>query len=215
MTKKLFIFDLDGTIVDTIESIRKAINMAMKGYGYPEKSYDEVRCAIGNGARELIRRCLPEEKRGDEAHVTEVLVRYESYYDVTYVHVNGCYSGVREAILGLRKEGNTLAVLSNKQDLYTKKIIDLLFPEQPFAFVQGQTDLPRKPDPTVPRMIIDQLGMSCENVFFVGDSEVDVLTAHNAGMTAVGCAWGYRGEEILRQSGADILLHHGEEIAHL
>ena len=215
MTKKLFIFDLDGTIADTIESIREAINMTMKGYGYPEKSYEEVRCAIGNGARELIRRCLPEEKREDEAYVAEVFARYESHYDVTYVHLNGCYSGVREAILDLHKKGNILAVLSNKQDLYTKKIIDWLFPEHPFSFVQGQTDLPRKPDPTVPRMIMEQLGMSGKNVFFVGDSEVDVLTAHNAGMTAVGCTWGYRGEEILRQSGADILLHHGEEIARL
>ena len=209
MMQRLFIFDLDGTIADTIWSIREAVNLTMEEYGYSTRSYDEVRLAIGNGARELIRKSLPADKRADEDHVTEVFAHYEQNYEQTYTHVEGCYSGVRDAVLELKQKGNTLAVLSNKQDLYTKRIIDLLFPEMPFSFVQGQTDLPRKPDPTVPRMIMNQLGFAPKDTLFIGDSDVDIYTAHNAGMMAVGCAWGYRGETVLREAGADVILTNG------
>lgn len=215
MTQKLLIFDLDGTIADTIESIREAVNLTMERYGYPTRSYDEIRLAIGNGARELIRKSLPEKKRDDEAHVSEVYGLYDQTYGLTYDHVDGCYPGVRESIFALITAGNTVAVLSNKQDLYTKKIVDLLFPEKPFAFVQGQTELPRKPDPTVPLMIMEQLSFSPKDTFFIGDSDVDMQTAHNAGMTAVGCAWGYRGEDALREAGADVLLLNGSDLASL
>jgi phosphoglycolate phosphatase len=147
--------------------------------------------------------------------VSEALALYESKYDVTYAHVDGCYPGVRESVLELHKMGHTLAVLSNKQDSYTKKIVELLFPEKVFSFVQGQTDLPRKPDPTVPRMIMDALGFAPQSTVFVGDSDVDMITAHNAGMMAVGCAWGYRGEADLLSAGADLLLRQGSELSSL
>lgn len=215
MIQRLFIFDLDGTIADTIWSIREAVNLTMEAYGYPTRSYDEVRLAIGNGARELIRKSLPIEKRTDETHVTEVFAHYEQNYEQTYAHVDGCYSGVRESVLELKRKGNTLAVLSNKQDLYTKRIIDLLFPEAPFSFVQGQTDLPRKPDPTVPQMIMNQFGFAPKDTLFIGDSDVDIYTAHNARMVAVGCAWGYRGEIVLREAGADVILTKGYELVTL
>ncbi|MBQ8345604.1 MAG: HAD family hydrolase [Clostridia bacterium] len=215
MTNKLMIFDLDGTIADTIYSLQEAINMTMDAFGHPHRSYEDIRIAIGIGARHLVTESLPEAVRTDEHYIDEVLSVYQSNMGKTYDHLNGCYEGVAESIRRLKQEGAVLAVLSNKPDLYTQKIIAMLFPDMPFSFVQGQTDLPRKPDPTVPLMIAEQFGIAPSLCCFVGDSEFDMETALNAGMIGIGCAWGYRGEEVLRQAGAHHIAKSGWELYEL
>jgi phosphoglycolate phosphatase len=213
MRLKLLIFDLDGTIADTIYSIRDGVNIAMKKYGLPTKTYEDVRKAIGNGARLLVKRCLPEEKQTDERFVTEVFEVYDKAYGETYANVDGCYAGMSEVMHTLHSRGYKLAVLSNKQDHYTKKIIDLLFPDGIVSLAAGQTELPKKPDPTVPLMIARQLGVQPCECAFIGDSEVDVLTAKNAGMKSVACSWGYRPREILE--GADVIIDTPSTLAEL
>ncbi len=204
MKKKLLIFDLDGTIADTIYSIRDGVNLAMDKYGLPHRSYEDIRAAIGNGARLLIKRSIPSELQSDEAFCGRVFDDYDKFYEQTYANVDGCYEGMSEAMRQLHSRGYKLAVLSNKQDAYTKKIIGLLFPDGIVEYVAGQTALPTKPDPTVPLMIAEHFKVAAAECAFIGDSEVDVRTAKNAGMTAVACAWGYRPPEMLED--ADVMI---------
>ena len=209
---KLLIFDLDGTIADTIWSIREGVNITLESYGMPTRSYEEIRLAIGNGARDLIKRSIPEEKSSDTAFVDRVYCDYNKAYGETYTHIDGCYEGMSEAMHALRARGYTLAVLSNKQDLYVKKIIEILFADGIISVAMGQTDLPKKPDPTVPLMIARELGFAPEQTAFIGDSDVDIQTGINAKMMTVGCAWGYRGREVLSKAGADAVLDHPSEL---
>lgn len=208
----LLIFDLDGTLADTIESIREGVNLAMQKYGYPERSYEEVRLAIGNGARELIRLSMPADASADGAQVDRVFADYNEFYGQTYAHCDRCYDGILESLLTLKKRGYTIAVLSNKQDVYVKALAQSLLPEGLVSLAAGQTDLPKKPDPTVPLMMAKQLGFSPVETAFIGDSEVDMLTARNARMMAVGCSWGYRERALLIQSGADCVLDCAKDL---
>ncbi len=212
MKKKLLMLDLDGTIADTIWSIRDAVNLTLAKHGYPERSYEQIRVAIGNGAGNLIRRSLPSEVAANEENVTRVLGEYDVLYEQTYDHVDGCYEGMSEALHTLHDKGYLIAVLSNKQDAYVKKIVAQLFPDGIVAHAQGQTELPIKPDPAVPLMIARTLGVAPEDAAFIGDSDVDVYTAKNAGMLSVGCAWGYRGRAVLEEAGADHVLEHPSEL---
>lgn len=212
---RLLILDLDGTIADTIGSIRDGVNLAMRKYGFPERSYEEVRLAIGNGARELIRRSMPAEAAEDAALVDRVFADYHRFYGETYLNCRVCYEGMAESLAELKTRGYTLAVLSNKQDVYVKGLVASLLPEGMISYAEGQTERPRKPDPTVPLEIAAMLGFSPEETAFIGDSEVDIMTAKNAGMLAVGCAWGYRGGEALLDAGAEVLLEYPLELSRL
>lgn len=210
MKKRLLIFDLDGTIADTIYSIRDGVNMAMNKYGFPERDYEETRAAIGNGARELIRRSMPVDKQNDSELVDRVLADYDAFYEETYANIDGTYDGVDTAIKMLIERGCKIAVLSNKHDAYVKKIVALLFPDGEITYAMGQTALPKKPDPTVPLMIAAEFGASPDECAFIGDSDVDVLTAKNSGMYSVAVTWGYRPRSELL--GADSLVDTADEL---
>lgn len=213
MKLKLLIFDLDGTIADTLYSIRDGVNIAMEKYGLPTRTYEDVRAAIGNGARMLIKRCIPEDRREDEDFVSEVFETYDRAYGDTYANIDGCYEGMSEAMHTLHSKGYKLAVLSNKQDYYTKKIVELLFPDGIISLAAGQTQLPKKPDPTVPLMMAEQSGVTPCECAFIGDSEVDVSTAKNAGMMSIACTWGYRPKHMLE--GADRMIDSPSELLHI
>lgn len=213
MKKKLLIFDLDGTIADTIYSIRDGVNMAMDKYGFPRRSYEDIRSAIGNGARELIRLSMPENVRADAPLVDAVLRDYDEFYGLTYANIDGCYPHMSETIHKLRERRYIIAILSNKQDAYVKKIAELLFPDGTVSFAAGQTELPKKPDPTVPLMIAKMFGAKPSECAFIGDSDVDVMTARNAGMTSVACPWGYRPREALEN--ADFIIESADQLIHI
>ena len=212
MKKKLLIFDLDGTLADTLITIRDGVNMAMSQNGFSCRTYDEVRRAIGNGAVELIRRTVPEEFRNDEETVNRVYADYNRAYGEIFADIDGCYPFVSEALHELCNRGYTIAVLSNKPDPLVKSIIKKLFADGVFKIAQGQTELPRKPDPTVPLMIAEQLGFEPKMVAFIGDSDVDIFTGKNAGMLSVGCSWGYRDLDVLEKAGADIIINSPTEL---
>ena len=213
MKKRLLIFDLDGTIADTIYSIRDGLNMALDKYGFPQRNYEQTRAAIGNGARELIRLSLPEDKRSDASLIDQVLADYDRFYEQTYANLDGTYDGVDTAIKMLIERGCKIAVLSNKQDAYVQKIVPLLFPDGEITYAMGQTDLPKKPDPTVPLMIAAEFGAIAEECAFIGDSDVDVLTAKNSGMYSVAVTWGYRPRSELLE--ADALVDNADELLSL
>ena len=210
---KAIIFDLDGTLADTIGSIRTAVNIAMRHYGFHEHDYEAVRRAIGNGARMLIRRLVPSDVAADESRVTEILNYYNACYAETYTEADTCYKGMKNAVLELHRRGYKLAVLSNKPDVYTVALTKILFPEGVMTIAQGQLDsVPTKPDPTAPLDIAARLGVTADECAFVGDSEVDILTAKNAKMYSVGCAWGYRPREVLVETGANIIIDRPTQI---
>ena len=212
---RLLIFDLDGTLADTIESIREDVNLAMRKYGFPERSYEEVREAIGNGARNLIYRSMPTEKAEDGELVGRVFFDYHAFYGQTFAHCDHCYDGIVEALCELKRRGYTIAVLSNKQDEYVRALVKNLIPEGVVSVAMGQTELPKKPDPTVPLLIAAGLGFAPAETAFIGDSEVDVQTGLNAGMVTVGCSWGYRPRSLLVQTGAHAVLDQPTELLKL
>ena len=210
MSTKLLIFDLDGTLADTLISIRDSVNMALEKHQLPLRTYDEVMWAIGNGARELMRRSVPAELSTDGAFIDRIYEDYTEAYNKTFANVDGCYPFVSEVLHTLKERGYTLAVLSNKPDFYTKIIVEALFSDGIVSFAAGQTELPRKPDPTVPLMIAERFGASPSECAFIGDSDVDVMTAKNSGMTAVACSWGYRPKEALQD--ADYIIDDAREL---
>lgn len=195
--KGLIIFDLDGTIADTLYSITEAVNMCMQHYGFPLKSYTEVRAAVGGGAKKLIMQTMPEKEAQNPEKAEAIYKYFQSCYDRTHNHINGCYPGMHKTILELYSRGYALAVLSNKPDAYVKNIIGGLFAGSEIAIAMGETDFPKKPDPTAALYIADKLGIDVKDCAFIGDSDVDVQTAHNSHMLSVAVSWGYRDRDML------------------
>ena len=212
MKKKLLIFDLDGTIADTIDTIRDAVNMCMEHFGFPVLDTEHVRKNVGNGVKVLIEGCAPADVVSDAVRFDEVLGFFRECYKVTHDKIDGCYDGLEAVIYELHSRGYALAVLSNKPDALVKSIMKKLFGEGIFKISQGQTKLPRKPDPTVPRMIADELGFAPEDTFYIGDSEVDVLTAKNAEMHSVAVAWGFRSRDVLVASSPERIIDTPAEL---
>lgn len=204
--KKLLIFDLDGTIADTLYSIRDGVNMCMEHYGFPTRSYDEVRAAIGDGAKLLIMRSMPAEVARDTERAEQIYAYFKNCYSITYDRIDGCYAGMKEAMCELHARGYTLAVLSNKPDAYVKDIIATLFESGMIPIAMGETELPRKPDPTAALYIADKLGFKVEQCAFIGDGDADVMTARNAGFASVAVSWGFRDREALEKLSPDMII---------
>ena len=212
MKKRLLIFDLDGTISDTLPSIAEAVNMCARYFGFPEKSNDEVRLAVGSGVGVLLQKTMPESEMADADKCAQIKEYFALCYEQTQSRVDSAYSGMKEAMLELYERGYILAVLSNKPDKLVKMIVKNIFPEGIISVSMGQTDLPRKPDPTVPLMIAEQFGVSPNETYFIGDSEVDVLTGKNAGMVSVAVSWGLRDRCVLEDAQPDALFDTRAEL---
>lgn len=213
--KKLLIFDLDGTLADTIGAIADGVNMALTHFSYPTKTEDEVRRAIGNGARMLVKRLMPETEAEDDEKVSKVLACYNKMYEKTYLHTTEMYDGIEETVHKLIESGLTVAVFSNKQDAYVKGLVDQFFKNGEVTVARGQTDIPIKPDPAGVKLILDQLGVSPSECIFVGDSGVDLKTAQNSEMDFIGVAWGFCGRKELLELGADTVVDKPQEILKL
>lgn len=206
---KVILFDLDGTIADTIDALHHGINLAMNALGYPENTRDDICAHINYGARQLVRLSLPAEIQNDEAKVDEALAVYSKKYSEVYTESNVPYDGIPEVFSTLQSRGYRLAVISNKPDAFVPVLAEILLPKNSYEIARGQRiGAPAKPDPTVPLELASLLGATGAECALVGDSNVDMLTAKNAGMLAVGVTWGYRPAEILMEAGADTLANH-------
>lgn len=208
--KHAVIFDLDGTLLNTLGDLRAATNHALEVRGLPPHSMEEIRQFIGNGIRLLIRRAMPEGT--PEAEIDAALDDFKAYY-AAHIHDRTVpYDGIPQLLTALRKRGIKVAVLSNKIDSASQQLIEYFFPEKTDVVFGEHVGVPRKPDPTSCRMVMQQLGVQPEQVLYVGDSGTDMQTAKNAGLYAVGVTWGFRSKEVLLEYGADVLVHRPEQI---
>lgn len=207
------IFDLDGTLTNTLESLTYSVNLTMKEMGLPSITMDQCRRFVGEGAGKLIERTL--RACGDEnlSRLEEGLKVYgRIFHDNCTYHVTP-YDGITEMLGDLRAMGIRLAVLSNKPHGQAVDVVRQIFGEGVFDFVQGQSEeLPRKPDPAGVLYLLDKMGVKKEDCVYVGDSEVDVATARAAGVTELAVTWGFRSRQVLEEAGAAVLIDHPGEL---
>lgn len=211
---KTFIFDLDGTVVNTIDDIAYNINLMLKSYSYEQHSTEEVLKMVGNGARKLVERSLPVEARSDE-RINQALEVYQKFYDENLI-VNTCvYDGMKETLLKLKERGCSLAVISNKDHRHVYEVVDKLLPGV-FDVVKGYDgNFPHKPSPEVVLNVLDVLKAKKSEACFVGDSKVDILTAENTGITSVGVLWGFGGENSFIECAPEFTISKPEQLLSL
>lgn len=190
--KKLAIFDLDGTLVDSIADLACSTNYALKTWGFPEHRTEEYRYFVGNGISVLFERALPPEARTPQ-DIGHIRTSFLEHYDRHNTDRTLPYEGIPELLRLLAAEGCRLAVASNKYQSATTAIVEKLFPGVPFFPVFGQREgIPRKPDPQIVREILEKTGATQEETLYIGDSAVDMQTAAQAGVDACGVTWGFR-----------------------
>lgn len=210
--KKLVIFDLDGTLLNTIADLAAATNQALQHYGYPTHEVEAYRFFVGNGINKLFERALPETERTEE-NILKIRSRFVPYYDTHNADLSRPYPGIPELLRTLQQKGVKIAVASNKYQAATRKLIAHYFPEINFVEVLGQREgTPAKPDPCIVHDIIAKAGVKQEEALYVGDSNVDMQTAHNAGVTAVGVAWGFRPRTELEALHPAHIIENAEEL---
>ena len=206
------IFDLDGTLVDTLEDIADAMDRVLALERAPGHAYDEYRYLIGHGIRNLVTQSLPEELR-DEATIGRCYERMIADYGEHALVKTRVYDGVPELVRALRADGIPLAVHSNKSETLTRDIVAALLDPSDFVVVAGaRADAPLKPDPAVALAIAARFGLPPARVVYLGDSLVDMRTATAAGMLPVGASWGFRTPAELRESGARVVIDHPLEL---
>ena len=210
---KAILFDFDGTIANTVPAIREGVNNTMRRYGYPLHTEEEILSFINHGPRELIRRAIPESARSAE-QIDRVLADYNTEYGKVYDHTREAYAGMAELVDRLHRAGYRIGVLSNKQDEFVKKLAEQVLLPHSYDAARGvRPGEPTKPDPLMPTELAKALGVPLSECVMVGDSDVDIATAKNAGMAHIGVSWGYRDEAFLRANGATRIAHTPEEIA--
>lgn len=215
MSKQLAIFDLDGTLLDTVADLANATNQALAKYGYPTHPTEAYYRFVGNGINKLFARALPEEARTEE-NVQRIRTLFIPYYNEHNADDSHPYPGIVELLTHLQSQGIQLAVASNKYQQATAKLVGHFFPNIRFAAVYGQREgVPIKPDPTIVNDILSETGISRAHSLYIGDSGVDMQTARNASVESVGVTWGFRDEEELRNNGATHIIHHAKDILKL
>ena len=211
--KTTIIFDLDGTLLNTLGDLRSAANETLRLRGLPPRTLEEIRAFVGNGLRKLMIRCMPEYT--PDAEIDAALTDFKAYYSAHMRDATHPYPGIAELIDTLHARGIQMGVLSNKIDDAANDLVHHYFGEKIDVTVGERVGIPRKPDPTSCRMLMEQLGAQPQDVLYVGDSQVDMQTACNAGLTAVGVTWGFRDRALLEANGAAYLVDEPMQIAEL
>lgn len=205
------IFDLDGTLLNTIDDLADAGNWVCRNHGWPTHTVEEYKRYVGSGMARLAVRFSPEEWHTEEG-VQKILDEFLPYYAAHKEDKTAPYPGVPELLEHLRAAGVSIAVLSNKAHALAVPVIEGYFPQK-FQYIQGGVEgLPLKPDPALLLKLMENMGATQENTLFVGDSDVDIRTSKHAGVTSCGVLWGFRGREELEREGADLLASSAKEL---
>ena len=209
---KLVVFDLDGTLVNSIYDLADSVNSVLSKNGYPTHDTEKYYHFVGNGTVKLIERALGDET-DDQKEILRIHEEFLDYYSEHCLDKTIAYNGVYELLRDLADMKVMLSVASNKTDVFTKEIVDKLFSDIQFSEVSGKKDgVPKKPDPQIVFDIMKALNVTADEVLYVGDSDVDVKTGHNAGLPVCGCEWGFRGREELVGAGSDFVVKNPCEI---
>lgn len=210
---KACIFDLDGTLTNTLESMTYSVNLTLKEMGLSQITKDQCRMFVGNGARVLIEESLKVSGDSKASRIEEGMKIYGRIFDQNCTYHVTPYEGIPEMLKALKDRGIHLAVLSNKPDRQTVKVVKEIFGDNIFDYAQGQKDgIRRKPAPDGVWYLMEQMQVSKEECLYIGDSEVDAATGKNAGLKTIGVLWGFRDRKTLETAGADHLIERPEEL---
>jgi len=204
MKYQLAIFDLDGTLLDTLDDLADSVNVVMNRFGYPVRNLTEIRSFVGNGIRKLIERSAPKDTPTEE--LDRVFEQFKVYYGVHCADKTKPYEGIMELLQQLKQQGIKLAVVSNKGDYAVQILCEQYFPGIFDIAVGAREGVARKPAPDTVNEVLKNLQMDKSQAVYIGDSEVDVQTAQNAGMDCIAVDWGFRDKEILEKAGAETIV---------
>ena len=214
MRFKGVLFDLDGTLLNTLDDLASSGNAALISLGYPAHTRDAYRYFVGDGMRTLIERIMPPFSKGKL--IDECEKKFRSHYAEHWNDKTHLYPGIAAMLEDLSNLDLQLAVLSNKPDDFTQKCVRRFFPNVPFACVQGQLNaVPKKPHPQGALIVAQNIGVPPADILYVGDTATDMRTGKSAGMIAVGVQWGFREIRELKENGADFIAMHPQEIVDL
>ena len=211
MKKSTIIFDLDGTLLDTIQDLAAATNYALRVNGMPEHSIEDIRRFVGNGVRKLIERAMP--KWADTTKRNDVFDAFRAYYMEHSLDATKPYDGIREILQELKKRDWKIAVVSNKMMAATQELVAHFFPEIEVAIGENEAaGIRKKPAPDMVMEALKQLGAEKEMAIYVGDSDVDIQTAKNVGIPCISVLWGFRNKEFLLKHGAMHIIDNPAEL---
>ncbi len=206
------IFDMDGTLLDTLADLKNSVNYALRTLGYPERSLEEIRQFVGNGVRRLMILALPDGE--DNPDFEQALGMFREHYAVHCNDNTDTYDGIMSLVEKLHADGYQMAIVSNKSDSAVKELAKMYFKDLiPVAIGEKESQgIRRKPAPDTVNEALRILGSGKEQAVYVGDSEVDIQTAANSGMDVVLCSWGFRGRQFLEEQGDYVIIDHPEQL---
>lgn len=207
------VFDLDGTLLNTLEDLADSTNYALRQYGFAERTLEEIRAFVGNGVRKLIERALPE--GAENPLFNSVFSCFKSYYVDHCMEKTGLYAGIPEMLHELKSAGYHMAIVSNKLQSGVDELYEHYFSDTVEVAVGERPELNRKPAPDMVLLALETLGVSTDEAVYVGDSDVDVATARNSGLSCISVLWGFRDKEFLVQHGAHCFAQTPEEICRI
>ncbi len=207
------IFDLDGTLLNTLDDLTDSVNYALAQLGKPLHTCDEIRMMVGNSVNYLIEKAMPE--GSGENEIESCLKIYEKHYHANMNNKTAPYAGVLDMLSALKARGIKMAVVSNKSDGFTKSLVKQFFGEYITTAIGRSELFPRKPAPDSVLHAMKLLGSEKESTLYVGDSEVDAVTARNAGVPCVGCLWGFRDRDTLEKEGARYIISEPKELVNI
>lgn len=207
-----FIFDLDGTLLDSLEDLKNSLNTVLERFNLPQHNSAAYKQFVGSGMKALVERALPKDYPDGQLVLNEFLTEYEKrYYEQSQP-----YDGIISMLEKLQERNIPFSICTNKKQEYTDEIVKRFFTDFDFVAVVGdRSDGKTKPDPYYPLLIAKAMKMDSQNIYFVGDSDVDMLTANNAGMEGIGVAWGFREVEELKKAGASLIIQEPKDIENL
>ena len=211
--KKLVVFDMDGTILNTLDDLKDTLNYALGQYHFPARTLEETRAFVGNGIHKLIERAVPE---GTDAQTVEkVFNTFLEYYQIHCMDQTRPYPGIVSLLQSLKEAGLLTAVVSNKADAAVQELCERFFPGL-FDFAVGEHDgVQKKPAPDMVQLALRTLGTQASDAVYVGDSDVDLATAKNSGLDGIIVTWGFRDREFLESQGADVFADTPEKVREL
>ena len=209
---KIIIFDLDGTLLNTLEDLKDSTNFALQAFGYPERSLKEVCAFVGNGVKKLIERALPEGE--NNPCFKECLETFKNHYKENMYNKTTPYKGTKELLQELKKRGIKTAIVSNKFDLAVKELSEKYFKDL-IDSAKGENEaqgIRKKPAPDTILSVLKEFNLEANEALYVGDSDVDIMSAKNASMPCISVSWGFRDKDFLINHGAKIIINEPKEL---